>query len=247
MIRALPVLVLAWLAVLLVLAVSAATRGGVRQGDPRRYRPRPTHRAAGTRFDDARPGEREPGGAGMAAPEADAATDFFTGAALDPDGAIVRCDDCRALYHPDTVAMLVEHNAGRCASCGGTALHPLGRRASRGDARAGPARERALVPEPSSAEGYAAALGRLVTVEADVLRALPGPAAGAPGLLVRDARGIELRLAFVGDAALGRRGRARALGLLGTRIRARGLLLRDEAHGLKLLAIDPSMVREAAA
>jgi hypothetical protein len=245
MIRVLPVLVLSWLALLLVLAVSAATRGGVRRGDARRYRPRPTHRSAGTRFDDARAGEASQ--AGDAAADPDSPTDFFTGATLDPDGAIVRCEDCRALYHPDTVAMLAEHNAGRCASCGGTALHPLGRRASRRDAGAGPGGARALVPEPSSAEGYAAALGRLVTVEAEVLQALPGPAAGAPGLLVRDARGIELRLAFVGEAARGRRGRARALGLLGTRVRVRGLLLRDEAHGLKLLAIDPSMLREAVA
>jgi hypothetical protein len=244
MIRVLPVFVLAWLALLLVIAASVATRGGVRHGDARRYKPRSTHRSAGTRFDDARPGDAAQADGRAADP--DAPTDFFTGAALDPDGAIVRCEDCRALYHPDTVAMLAEHNGGRCASCGGTALHPLGRRANRRDARAVPGRERALVPEPSSAEGYAAALGRLVTVEADVLRALPGPATGAPGLLVRDARGVELRLAFVGDAARGRRGRARALGLLGTRIRARGLLLRDEAHGLKLLAIDPSMVREAA-
>ncbi len=245
MIRALPVFVLAWLALLLVIAVSVATRGGVRHGDPRRYKPRPTHRTAGTRFDEARPGAA--GDADGRAPGPDSPTDFFTGAALDPDGAIVRCEDCRALYHPDTVAMLAGHNGGRCASCGGTGLHPLGRRAGRRDARAGPGRERALVPEPSSAEGYAAALGRLVTVEAEVLHVLPGPATGAPGLLVRDARGIELRLAFVGDAARGRRGRARALGLLGTRVRARGLLLRDEAHGLKLLAIDPSMVREAVA
>jgi hypothetical protein len=243
MIRALPVFVLAWLAVLLVLAVSIATRGGVRPGDPRRYTPRSTHRGAGTRFDDARPGDTEAHAEGRV-PDADAPTDFFTGAALDPDGAIVRCDDCRALYHPDTVAMLAEHNGGRCASCGGVALHPLGRRARRRDAAAGPQRARALVPEPSSREGYAAALGGLVTVEADVLRALPGPASGAPGLLIRDARGIELRLAFVGEAARGRRGRARALELLGVRVRARGLLLRDEAHGLKLLAIDPSMVRE---
>ena len=244
MIRVLPVFVLAWLALLLVLAVSLANRGGVRRDDARRYRPRASHRTAGTRFDDAPSGQAGEGDGRAADP--DAPTDFFTGAALDPDGTIVRCEDCRALYHPETVAMLAEHNAGRCASCGGTALRPLGGRNRRHAARAS-GRERALVPEPSSPQACEAALGRLVTVEAEVLRALPGPASGAPGLLLRDAHGVELRLAFVGEAARGRRGRARALGLLGTRVRARGLLLRDEAHGLKLLAVDPSMVREAVA
>jgi hypothetical protein len=237
--RLIPVFVLAWLVVLLAFAVSVAMRGGVRHADPRRYKPRASHRSAGTRFDDATPaGDEAPAGT-------DAPTDFFTGATLDPDGAIVRCDDCRALYHPDTVAMLAEHNGGRCASCGGAALHPLGRRWSRRDA-ARADRSHALVAEPSTPEGFEAALGRLVTVDAEVVRALPAPAAAVPALLVRASGGVELRLAFVGDAVRGRRGRAHVLGLLGSRIRARGLLLRDEAHGWRLLAIDPSMVREAA-
>jgi hypothetical protein len=235
--RLIPLFVIAWLALLLAFAVSVALRGGVRHADPRRYRPRASHRPAGTRFDDAPP-------AGDAAPaDADAPTDFFTGAALDPDGAIVRCDDCRALYHPDTVAMLAVHNGGRCASCGGTALLPVGRRWSRRD-ETRTDRARALVAEPSTPEDFEAALGRLVTVDAEVVRALPARAAALPSLLVRASGGVELRLAFVGDALRGRRGRAHVLGLLGSRIRARGLLLRDEAHGWRLLAIDPSMVRE---
>lgn len=235
--RLIPLFVLAWLAMLLAFVVSVALRGGVRQADPRRYRPRASHRPPGTRFDDA---PREGGGAA-----ADAPTDFFTGAALDPDGAIVRCDDCRALYHPDTVAMLAEHNGGRCASCGGTTLLPVGRRWSRRDeARAD--RARALVVEPSTPADFDAALGRLVTLDAEVVRALPAPMTAVPALLVRAAGGVELRLAFVGDALRGRRGRAHVLGLLGSRVRARGLLLRDEAHGWRLLATDPSMVRETA-
>ena len=107
-------------------------------------------------------------------------------------------------------------------------------------------RSRALVVEPSTAEQFAAAIGRLVTVEIEVVRALPAAPAAVPTLLGRTAGGIGLRLAFVGPAVRGRRGRAHVLGLLGSRVRARGLLLADEAHGLKLLATDPSMVVELA-
>jgi len=39
--------------------------------------------------------------------------------AFDPDGTIVRCDDCRALYRPGTVEMLAGRNGGRRASCRG--------------------------------------------------------------------------------------------------------------------------------
>ena len=232
-----PVVVLAALLLLLAFALGAAVRGGVRRFDRRRYKPRAAHRRPDTPFDDAAGAGAAPGG-----PDADAPTDFFTGAPLDADVAIVRCDDCRALYHPDTVAMLAEHNGGRCASCGGLSLNPLGRprRAARAD------RGRALVVEPSTAEAFATAIGRLVTVEVQMIRALPAAPGAVPTLLGRTGGGIELRLAFVGPAVRGRRGRAHVLGLLGSRVRARGLLLADEAHGLKLLATEPSMVVELA-
>jgi len=238
--RAIPIVVL--IGLLLLVAFALVTGGRVRPSDPHRYRPRQGHREAGTAFED-EPADEAAADA-RSGPEASAPTDFFTGAALDPDHGIVRCTDCRALYHPDTAALLAEHNGGRCASCGGTALQPLARPRRWRDA-AGPRRDRALVPQPASAEADAAAVGRLVTVEAVVLRALPGRLGTPPSLLVRDAAGITLRLVFVGDAARRPRGRARAMGLLGSRVRAGGLLLRDEAHGLRLLVVDPSAVTEA--
>jgi hypothetical protein len=242
--RALPVVILAGLILLAAFLVSVATAGRVRPADPGRYRPRGTHRKASTRFDDApaAPAADETG------PAADAPTDFFTGAALDPAAGIVRCDDCRALFHPDTVALLVKHNAGCCASCGGTALRPLAAAAARRAARdaAGPRRDRALVPEPTTPQAYAAALGRLVAVSARVETRLPVRRGAPPSLLVRDAWGNALRLVFVGEAFRGLRGRAFADGLIGSPVRVRGLLLRDEAHGLRLLVSDPAMLRDAA-
>jgi hypothetical protein len=240
--RTLPVVILAGLILLAAILLSAATGGRVRPADPSRYKPRGTHRRSGTRFED-EPAARA---AGEAGPAADAPTDFFTGAALDPSAGIVRCDDCRALYHPDTVALLAEHNGGCCASCGGTALRPLAAGAVRRGARdaAGPRRDRALVPEPTTPQAYAAALGRLVAVSGRVETRLPVRRGADPSLLVRDAWGNALRVVFVGDAFRGLRGRAFVDGLIGNAVRARGLLLRDEAHGLRLLVSDPAMVRD---
>jgi hypothetical protein len=244
--RAFPVVILAGLVLLAALLVAAATAGRVRPADPNRYKPRGSHRKADTRFED-EPAARSAGG-GATDARADAPTDFFTGAALDPAGGVVRCDDCRAFYHPDTVALLAEHNGGCCASCGGTALRPMAR-AQRPGARGagGPRRDRALVPEPSTPEGYEAALGRLVAVSARVARRLPARRGPGPSLLAHDAHGVALRLVFVGDAFGGLRGRAFVDGLIGSDVRVRGLLGRDEAHGLRLLVADPAMVRDTGA
>jgi len=240
MFRVLPLLLLAGLMVLVALALAGGSRAS-RPLDPRHHRPRRGGGAAGRAWDAAAWG-------GAAGPTAgsQAATDFVTGAALDPAHGIVRCDDCRALYHPDTAALLADHNAGRCASCGGTRLRRLTeaevRRAAQGAEP--PERDRALVPEPDTPEAYARALGRLVTVRGTVV-GRTGPRGGWPQLLLRDERGTAFRVVLVGDDARGLRGRALADGLIGSRVRLRGLLLPDEAHGLRLLVPDPSMILEA--
>lgn len=259
--RAVPVLVLGGLLLLAALLFSIATRGRVRSADPRRYRPRWRHAGPGAGsgatfedpsdeapFDEARPGASASTEAGAAATgatgadaDAGALTDFFTGAALDPARPIVRCEDCRALYHPDTAAMLTEHNAGRCASCGGADLRPLVRRHR---ARAGRGPVRALVPEPASPEAYARACGRLAAITGTVVRGLPARPGGWPAVLLHDARGLPLRVVFVGGAGRGLRGRALAYGLIGARVRVRGLLQADEAMGFRLLLSDPAMVAE---
>jgi hypothetical protein len=235
-----PITVLVGLLLLVALAWTLATGGRVRAGDPHRYRPRQRHGKAPASFDDAafagEAGADGPQGAG------EAPTDFLTGAALDPDGPVVRCEDCRALYHPDTAAMLREHNAGACASCGGTALRPVGRHARR--AHDAPRPGSALVAEPSTPEAWSAAIGRAASATGLVLRDPAWQPRGAPSVVVRDDAGVELRVILLGEAGRGLRGHARALGLLGSRVRVRGLLLRDEAIGLRLLVTDPAMVRE---
>jgi hypothetical protein len=234
-----PVFLLLGLFLIAAVLVAAASGGRVRPADPNRYRPRP-HRKTGTHFEDGAPsGEAPPEGADTGH---DVLTDFVTGAALDPARGVIRCDDCRACYHPDTVALLAEVNGGCCASCGGTALNPVrGAELRRGGAGR---RDRALVPEPATPEAYAAALGRLVTVRGVVLRSLPAQRGRGPSLLMHDAGGTPFRLAFAGEAARGLRGLAFAQGLIGSRVRLRGLLGRDEAHGLRLLVLDPAMVLE---
>lgn len=239
--RVVPLFLLAGLMLLAAILVAAATAARVRPADPNRYRPRP-HRKTGTHFEDDAFDAAAPDA--TAGARGDVFTDFVTGARLDPASGVVRCDDCRACYHPDTVALLAEVNGGGCASCGGTSLRPV-REAElrRGD---GVPRDRALVPEPATPEAYAAAIGRLVTVRGIVLRSLPAQRGRGPSLLMHDAGGTPFRLAFVGEAARGLRGRAFAHGLIGSRLRLRGLLLRDEAHGLRLLVLDPAMVLEVA-
>jgi hypothetical protein len=236
--RVVPVFLLAGLMLLAAILVAAAAGGRARPADPNRYRPRPRGKAD-TRFED---DASDPGAPGATGARGEVFTDFVTGARLDPDGGVVRCDDCRACYHPDTVALLAEVNGGGCASCGSTSLRPVHEAELRRGS--GVPRDRALVPEPATPEAYAAAIGRLVTVRGSVLRSLPAQRGRGPSLLMHDAGGTPFRLAFAGEAARGLRGRAFAHGLIGCRVRLRGLLLRDEAHGLRLLVLDPAMVLE---
>jgi hypothetical protein len=239
--RVVPVFLLAGLMLLAAILVAAATAARVRPADPDRYRPRP-HRKTGTHFEDEVSSDATAPGVGDTA--GPSFTDFVTGAPLDPAGGVVRCDDCRACYHPDTVALLAELNGGGCASCGGTSLQPVFEAELRRGG--GVPRHRALVPEPATPEAYAAAIGRLVTVRGVVLRSLPAQRGRGPSLLMHDAGGTRFRLAFAGEAARGLRGRAFVNGLIGSRLRLRGLLLRDEAHGLRLLVLDRAMVLEVA-
>jgi hypothetical protein len=51
-------------------------------------------------------------------------------------------------------------------------------------------------------------------------------------------------LVFVDEAGRGLKGRAFASSLIGSGVRVRGLLLRDEAHGFRLLVSDTRMVFE---
>jgi hypothetical protein len=67
---------------------------------------------------------------------------------------------------------------------------------------------------------------------------------GWPALLIRDPGGVDIRLVFVDQAGRGLKGSALASSLLGSSVRVRGLLLRDEAHGLRLLVSDARMVFE---
>jgi len=250
--RFLPVFLIAAMVMLVAALVSLASRGRARSNDPNRYRPRsgfgPRTAAPETPFEDEVPFTS----ADATSDSSDGPTDFLTGAALDPEASVVRCEDCRALYHPDSAALLAQHNEGRCASCAGTALRTLPpdalrQRRSRNrdfdDSEDTSPRDRALVPEPIDLQGYRAAVGRAVTLNGTVLSRLPA-LDGWPALLMRDPSGVDIRLVFVDQAGRGLKGSALASSLLGSSVRVRGLLLRDEAHGLRLLVSDARMVFE---
>lgn len=258
MIRLIPFLLIA-VVVMVAAAVLGGQGGRVRPGDPNRYRPRKGFGRGpddeGTRFaEDAPFADADPkAGPATGAPAGtaqtpDAPTDFFTGAALDPDAGVVRCEDCRALYHPDTVALLAEHNGSRCVSCGGRALRPLSGAELRRQSPTGAPPESvrggaALVPEPVGEQAYQQALGRLVTVSGSVVSRITARGQW-PSLLMRDAQGTAVRLVFVDKAGKGLKGQAFANGLLGSQVRLRGLLLVDDAHGFRLLVADAAMVLE---
>ena len=51
--------------------------------------------------------------------------DAYSGSTLDAARPLVQCATCLAFYHSDSVTVLVRENAGRCASCGGTAFRAV--------------------------------------------------------------------------------------------------------------------------
>jgi hypothetical protein len=62
---------------------------------------------------------------GDAAPDLSGQSDAFTGEPLDRGRGLYRCEDCQAVYHADTVALLAREHGGRCAGCRGTSIRPF--------------------------------------------------------------------------------------------------------------------------
>lgn len=253
MIRFIPFLLIGAVMLLAAVMLGSGAGGRPRPGDPNRYRPRKGFGRGsdpeGAHFEEEAPfADQDATAPADPNAPADAPTDFFTGAPLDPDAGVVRCDDCRALYHPDTVALLAEHNGSRCVSCGGRSLRPLSGAELRRETRATAAstadrNPSALVPEPVGEAAYQQALGRLVTLSGSVVSRVTARGEW-PSLLLRDAQGTVVRLVFVAQAGRGLKGQAFANSLLGSQVRLRGLLLVDEAHGFRLLVADTAMVLE---
>lgn len=108
--RLLPFLIFAGFAIVMML-VNQRRNGPARDG--RAWRPRSR----------AWPGGGGPGGAGpflLRPGEVAGLRDAYSGATLNPARPLLRCTNCLAFYHSDSVAVLARENAGRCASCGGT-------------------------------------------------------------------------------------------------------------------------------
>jgi DNA-directed RNA polymerase subunit RPC12/RpoP len=62
---------------------------------------------------------------GGTTPDLSGQTDAFTGEPLDAHRSLYRCDDCGAIYHADTFALLAREHGGRCVACRGRSIRPL--------------------------------------------------------------------------------------------------------------------------
>jgi hypothetical protein len=114
--RLLPILILAGFAIFMKIM---GQRRNTQSRDGRTWRPRA--RSGARRRDDA----KYEGPITVSSADIAGLRDAYSGATLDAARPMVQCATCRAFYHSDSVAILVRENAGRCASCGGTAFHAV--------------------------------------------------------------------------------------------------------------------------
>jgi hypothetical protein len=97
-----------------IFVLIAAQNRGSSERSSRAYRPRKRF----SNWFDSQPAE------GMGEPfvvtrgDIDGLRDAYSGARLDGKHALVRCGQCLAFYHAESVAVLVRENRGRCAGCG---------------------------------------------------------------------------------------------------------------------------------
>ena len=114
--RLLPILILAGFAIFMRIL---GQRRDTPSRDGRTWRPRARSRAR--RSDDA----KYEGPITVSPADIAGLRDAYSGATLDAARPMVQCATCRAFYHSDSVTILVRENAGRCASCGGTAFRAV--------------------------------------------------------------------------------------------------------------------------
>lgn len=111
--RLLPLLLFAGFAIFMMIANQR--RNGPAPRDERTWRPRARSRAWQGRASEV----KDPGPDVLHPGDVGGVRDAYSGAAIDTTRPLVRCTNCLALYHSDSVAVLARENSGRCASCGG--------------------------------------------------------------------------------------------------------------------------------
>ena len=114
--RLLPILIFAGFAIFMMIM---GQRRDAPPRDGRTWRPRARSRAR--RSDDV----KYEGPIAVSSADIAGLRDAYSGATLDAARPMVQCATCRAFYHSDSVTILVRENAGRCASCGGTAFRAV--------------------------------------------------------------------------------------------------------------------------
>jgi len=110
--RFLPLLLFAGFAIFMMIANQ---RRNVPPRDGRAWRPRARSRT----WKGSASGANDPGPDVLHPADVAGVRDAYSGAAIDATQPLVRCSNCLALYHSDSVTVLVRENSGRCASCGG--------------------------------------------------------------------------------------------------------------------------------
>ena len=51
--------------------------------------------------------------------------DSFSAEPIDPERALMRCPNCQAIYHADSVKTLERENGGRCIGCPSRVFDPV--------------------------------------------------------------------------------------------------------------------------
>jgi len=117
--RLLPLLLFAAFAIFMM--VANQRRNGPPPRDGRTWRPR----ARSRRWRDNAFDAKDSGPDVLRQAEVAGVRDAYSGSPIDTTKPLVRCSNCLALYHSDSVTVLVRENCGRCASCGGTAFRAV--------------------------------------------------------------------------------------------------------------------------
>lgn len=166
--------------------------------------------------------------------------DAFSGEPLDPAQGLVQCRRCTVYYHAASYEFLRAENRGQCVACGGkqfaSAAEAPGSRTPSGRDRA------AKVVTIDDCRQHA---GRVVTFEGTVHSLLRSRRGTDVALMFEPttwAKGFKLVVFQHAIARVG--GEAFLQGLVGRRVRVRGLIRHVGQFGYQISLTDPAMILE---
>jgi hypothetical protein len=166
--------------------------------------------------------------------------DAFSGEPLDPAQGLVQCRRCTVYYHAASYELLLAENRGHCVACGGKqfakAAEAPGSRTPTGRGRAA---------KVVTIDDYRQHAGRVVTFEGTVHSLLRSRRGTDVALMFEPAtwsKGFKLVVFQHAIARVG--GEAFLQGLVGRRVRVRGLIRHVGQFGYQISLTDPAMILE---